>query len=133
MPSSSRPSSSNPSSSKKSSSRSKKSSRSRHGSSSSRRKEKPEQFNEVPIAESHQDLPIVETIPVVESYGNVNPEPPVFDEQHFSMLQKQGFSSGLAKALATNANSFYQRVWIVDNSGKRWQAPCFYLLLKYGR
>ena len=103
-----------PSSSKKSSSRSKKSSRSKHGSSSSRRKEN---HDEIPIAESHQDLPIVESQPVVESYGNVNPEP-TFDQQHFALLQKQGFSSGLAKALATNASSFYQRVWIVDNSGK---------------
>ncbi|CAJ1953439.1 unnamed protein product [Cylindrotheca closterium] len=105
-----------PSSSKKSSSRSKKSSRSKHGTSSSRHRENRDQTDAIPIAESHQDLPIVESQPVVESYGNVNPEP-VFDEQHYSLLQKQGFSSGLAKALATNASSFYQRVWIVDNSG----------------
>jgi hypothetical protein len=30
---------------------------------------------------------------------------------------QQGFSTGLAHALATNANSFDHRIWVIDNSG----------------
>lgn len=33
------------------------------------------------------------------------------------MLREQGFTAGLAKALASNADSFDLRLWIVDNSG----------------
>lgn len=38
-------------------------------------------------------------------------------EEHVSILVEQGFSLGLAKALAENTQSFDQRIWIVDNSG----------------
>jgi hypothetical protein len=34
-----------------------------------------------------------------------------------TILVEQGFSLGLAKALAENAQSFDQRIWVVDNSG----------------
>lgn len=34
-----------------------------------------------------------------------------------ALIREQGFSSGLAKALAWNANMFSNRYWIVDNSG----------------
>ena len=37
--------------------------------------------------------------------------------EHVSILVEQGFSLGLAKALAENTQSFDQRIWIVDNSG----------------
>jgi hypothetical protein len=33
------------------------------------------------------------------------------------MLRQQGFSLGLARALTSNADSFDQRLWVVDNSG----------------
>lgn len=35
----------------------------------------------------------------------------------FDLLLQQGFSRGLAKELAANADSFCQRIWVVDNSG----------------
>lgn len=51
-------------------------------------------------------------------------EPPVEDahhtdinQDHVSILLEQGFSLGLARALSANADSFDQRIWIVDNSG----------------
>lgn len=34
-----------------------------------------------------------------------------------TILVEQGFSLGLAKALAENAQSFDHRIWVVDNSG----------------
>lgn len=34
-----------------------------------------------------------------------------------TILLEQGFSRGLAKALAENAQSFEHRIWVVDNSG----------------
>ena len=34
-----------------------------------------------------------------------------------TLLQRQGFTLGLAKALMANTVSFEQRIWIVDNSG----------------
>lgn len=106
-----------PSSSKKSSSRPKRSKGSSHKSSRDK-EEKPEQFDQLPIADSHQ-------VVVEESYGNMHHhQAPAFDEEHFQILQKQGFSSGLAKALATNANSFFQRIWIVDNSGMLLRVSC---------
>jgi hypothetical protein len=37
--------------------------------------------------------------------------------EHVTILLEQGFSLGLAKALAENADSFDQRIWVVDNSG----------------
>ena len=37
--------------------------------------------------------------------------------EHVAILTEQGFSLGLAKALADNAQSFHQRIWVVDNSG----------------
>jgi hypothetical protein len=38
-------------------------------------------------------------------------------QEYVAMLRDQGFTVGLAKALASNANSFDQRLWVVDNSG----------------
>lgn len=32
-------------------------------------------------------------------------------------LRAQGFSTGLAAALATNSDAFHHRIWVVDNSG----------------
>lgn len=54
--------------------------------------------------------------------GNAAAKPPVnyqddINQDHFGILLQQGFSAGLAAALATNADSFDQRIWIVDNSG----------------
>jgi hypothetical protein len=37
--------------------------------------------------------------------------------EHITILLEQGFSLGLAKALAENAQSFDHRIWVVDNSG----------------
>jgi hypothetical protein len=39
------------------------------------------------------------------------------NQDHLSILLEQGFSTGLARALSANADSFDQRIWIVDNSG----------------
>jgi len=39
------------------------------------------------------------------------------DSEHLDLLFQQGFSTGLAKALSTNALSFDHRIWVVDNSG----------------
>eukprot|EP00980_Cylindrotheca_fusiformis_P001988 scaffold443_cov125-Cylindrotheca_fusiformis.AAC.37 len=39
------------------------------------------------------------------------------NQSHLSMLLEQGFSAGLASALCANADSFDQRIWILDNSG----------------
>jgi hypothetical protein len=39
------------------------------------------------------------------------------NQDHVSILLEQGFSLGLARALSANADSFDQRIWIVDNSG----------------
>lgn len=38
-------------------------------------------------------------------------------QDHVDQLMQQGFSTGLAHALATNANSFDHRIWVIDNSG----------------
>jgi hypothetical protein len=37
--------------------------------------------------------------------------------EKISLLREQGFTIGLAKALAANADSFALRIWILDNSG----------------
>ena len=37
--------------------------------------------------------------------------------EHMEELLKQGFSRGLAAALASNADAFDHRIWVVDNSG----------------
>lgn len=39
------------------------------------------------------------------------------DEGAIALLREQGFSTGLAIALHTNAMMFHSRIWIVDNSG----------------
>lgn len=39
------------------------------------------------------------------------------NEVHVRQLVEQGFSSGLARALASNAAAFDHRIWVVDNSG----------------
>ena len=36
---------------------------------------------------------------------------------HVQQLLEQGFSAGLAKALSHNADAFFKRIWVVDNSG----------------
>jgi len=40
-----------------------------------------------------------------------------FREEHVRQLVAQGFSTGLARALALNAAVFDHRIWVVDNSG----------------
>lgn len=37
--------------------------------------------------------------------------------EHVTILVEQGFSLGLARALAENTQSFDHRIWVVDNSG----------------
>mmetsp|Transcript_3682 Transcript_3682/g.7857 ORF Transcript_3682/g.7857 Transcript_3682/m.7857 type:complete len:458 (-) Transcript_3682:222-1595(-) len=39
------------------------------------------------------------------------------DESHIRHLHDQGFSAGLARALARNATAFDHRIWVIDNSG----------------
>jgi hypothetical protein len=38
-------------------------------------------------------------------------------QENIALLQRQGYTIGLAKALLANTDSFEQRIWIVDNSG----------------
>eukprot|EP00934_Nitzschia_sp_Nitz4_P005937 Nitzschia sp. Nitz4//scaffold14_size191712//130833//131996//NITZ4_001739-RA/size191712-snap-gene-0.138-mRNA-1//1//CDS//3329536975//5927//frame0 len=40
-----------------------------------------------------------------------------FTRENVAILLRQGFSRGLAKALAENVHSFERRIWVVDNSG----------------
>jgi len=43
--------------------------------------------------------------------------PRPLNSDHIAQLQMQGFSRGLARALAENAQMFDHRIWVVDNSG----------------
>ena len=45
------------------------------------------------------------------------PPHPHLRTEHVKQLIDQGFSYGLAKALAQNADAFDRRIWVVDNSG----------------
>lgn len=51
-------------------------------------------------------------------------------KDHVDLLKQQGFSSGLAYALAKNALAYDHRIWVVDNSGSMQIADGHRILIR---